>query len=102
MCIRDRCGSFYSGVDWYSDGCNAVMFGNISDRTALATGTFLKRSANLMPSNAGQGGLAVTHDVDSWATRFGLYATQFHSRQGYSGVIKSSRPVGAPVFVPGD
>jgi len=39
--------------------------------------------------------------VESWATKFGLYATQFHSRTGYSGVIKSTSPVGPP-FVPGD
>lgn len=98
----NQCGTFYSGVDWYSDGCNAVMFGNISDRTALATGTFLKRTGNVMPSNGGQAGVAVTRNVAAWATKFGLYATQFHSRQGYSGVIKSLRPAGAPVFVPGD
>ena len=30
-----------------------------------------------------------------------MYATQFHSRTGYSGVIKSLRTAGAP-FVPGD
>ena len=98
----NQCGTFYSGVDWYSDSCNAVTFGNMSDRSALATGTYLKRASNVMPSNGGQAGVALTHDVDAWASKFGLYATQFHSRQGYSGVIKSLRPSAAPLFVPGD
>ena len=86
----NHCGTFYSGVDWFSDGCNAVMVGNTSDRTALATGSFLKRAGNVMPSDSGQFGAALTHTVESWATKFGLYATQFHSRTGYSGVIKST------------
>ncbi len=42
-----------------------------------------------MPSDAGQFGIALTHTVDDWATKFGFYATRFHSRTGYSGVIKS-------------
>ena len=86
----NHCGTFYSGVDWFSDGCNAVMVGNTSDRTALATGSFLKRADNVMPSDSGQFGAALSHTVESWATKFGLYATQFHSRTGYSGVIKST------------
>src|SRR5262249_42309484 len=97
----NECGTFYSGVDWYSDGCNAVTVGAGSDRVALATGSFLKRAPNVMPSNSGQLGAALTHTVDDWATRFGLYAAKFHSRQGYSGVIKSLRTAGAP-FIPGD
>jgi Protein of unknown function (DUF1302) len=96
-----QCGTFYSGVDWYSDGCNAVTVGPGSDRVALATGNFLKRADNVMPADSGQLGLAITHTVDAWATKFGLHATRFHSRTGYSGVTKSLRTAGAP-FVPGD
>jgi hypothetical protein len=96
----NHCGTFYSGVDYYSDGCNAVTLGPDSDRVALATGNVLRRAAHVMPSNGGQGGLALLHTVQEWSTKFGLYATQFHSRQGYSGTIKSLR-TGAP-FIPGD
>ena len=78
-------------MDWYSDGCNAVTVGTDSDRAALATGNFLKRADNVMPSNCGQFGWPSSHTVDAWATKFGLYATQFHSRTGYSGVTKSLR-----------
>ena len=97
----NQCGTFYSGVDWYSDGCNAVTVGPGSDRAALASGSFLKRADNVLPSDSGQFGAALTHTVEAWATKFGLYATQFHSRTGYSGVIKSLRTAGAP-FLPGD
>jgi hypothetical protein len=97
----NQCGSFYSGVDWFSDGCNAVTVGNLSDRAALAAGSYLKRAANVMPSNAGQFGAALTQTVADWNTKFGFYATQFHSRTGFSGVIKSESTSG-PLFVPGD
>jgi len=97
----NECGTFYSGVDYYSDGCNAVTLGPGSDRAALASGFFLKRSPNRMPSNQGQAGFAITHTIEPWATKFGFYAAQFHSRQGYSGVTKSLRTTG-PLFIPGD
>jgi hypothetical protein len=99
--VPNHCGTFYSGVDWYSDGCNAVFVGNLSDPAALASGSFLKRADNVMPSNGGQFGAALLHTVEQWATKFGFYATQFHSRTGYSGVIKSLSPAGPP-FIPGD
>jgi hypothetical protein len=98
----NECGTFYSGVDWLSDGCNAVLLGNVSDRVALASGLYLKRADDRLASNAGQFGVALTQSVEDWATKFGLYATQFHSRIGYSGVIKSGRPAAAPPFIPGD
>ena len=96
-----QCGAFYTGGDYLSDGCNAVTVGNDSDRTALATRNFLARTPSVMPSSSGQGGLAMLHTVDDWDTKFGLYATVFHSRAGYSGVTKSLRTTAAP-FVPGD
>jgi len=96
-----QCGTFYSGVDWYSDGCNAVTVGAGSDRAALASGSYLKRADNVMPGDGDQFGVALTHTVEAWATKFGAYATQFHSRMGYSGVIKSLRTAGAP-FLTGD
>ena len=34
----NQCGTFYSGVDWFSDGCNAVMVGNLSDRDGARDG----------------------------------------------------------------
>ena len=44
-----------------------------------------------MPADSGQLGLAITHTVDAWATKFGFHVTRFHSRTGYSGVTKSLR-----------
>jgi hypothetical protein len=97
----NQCGTFYSGADWVADGCNAIVFGNQTDRAAIATNNFVHRTANVLPSNAGQFGVALTQSVDAWATRFGLYLAQFHSRTGYSGLARSRRLTGAP-YVPGN
>jgi hypothetical protein len=76
------------------------MLGQGSDRASLATGNYIKRAGTPHPSEAGQGGLAVKHAVDEWATEFGLYAAQFHSRPSFYSAIKSLRQ-GAP-FIAGD
>ena len=97
----NQCGTFYSALDYLAPGCDAVMVGNLSDRTAVATGNFVGRAPTVMPSNGGQFGLALTHRVPDWNTQFGAYAAQFHSRSSFYGAIKSLRATG-PLFVPGN
>ena len=96
----NECGTFFSAQDFVSEGCDKVMLGLGSDRASLATGSYVKRAGTPHPSDAGQAGLALRHAVESWATEFGLYAAQFHSRSSFYSAIKSLR-TGAP-FVPGD
>ena len=96
-----ECGTFYSAADYIAPGCDAVTFGNLSDRASLASGIFLHRADTVRASNSGQGGLALMHDLEDWGTKLGLYATQFHSRSPNSSTIKTGRTTGAP-FVPGD
>ncbi len=76
------------------------MLGQSSDRASLATGNYVKRAGTPHPSNAGRAVVALKHKVDDWATEFGVYAAQFHSRSSFYSAIKSLRQ-GAP-FVPGD
>ena len=95
------CGTFYSSLDFMAEGCDKAMFGNLSDRAAIATGIYVRRTATQDPSDSGQGGLALRHTVESWATEFGLYATQFHSRAPFYSGTKSGRVEG-PLFLPGD
>jgi len=95
----NQCGTFYSGADWVADGCNAVVFGNQTDRAAIATNNFIARGENVLPSNSGQFGLALTQTVEEWGTKFGGYFTQFHSRAGYASFITSQRVGGVP-YVP--
>lgn len=95
------CGTFFASVDFMAEGCDKAMFGNLSDRTAVATGVYVQRTATHDPSNPGQGGIALRHTVDAWATGFGLYAVQFHSRAPFYSGTKSGRETG-PLFVPGD
>jgi hypothetical protein len=96
----NTCGTFFATLDFMAEGCNTAMFGNLSDRTAVATGIYVKRTATIDPSNSGQGGVALKHTVEAWATEFGLYATQFHSRPPFYSGTKSKRD--GPPFLPGD
>jgi len=96
----NECGTFYSQLDFFAEGCNKAMVGNISDRTAVATGVYIKRSGTRYPSDSAQGGIALKHTVDAWATEFGLYAARFESRTAFYSGTKSLR-LGAP-FLPGD
>ena len=95
-----ECGTFFAAQDTLSEGCDKVMLGQGSDRASLATGNYIRRAGTPHPSDAGQGGVAVKYTVDDWATEFGLYAAQFHSRPSFYSAIKSLRS-GVP-FVPGD
>ena len=95
------CGTFFSSLDFMAEGCDKAMFGNLSDRAAIATGIYVRRTATQDPSDSGQGGIALKHKVDAWATEFGLYATQFHSRAPFYSGTKSGRVEG-PLFLPGD
>ena len=95
-----QCGTFYSGADWVADGCNAVVFGNQTDRAAIATGNFVHRAANVLPPNTGQLGLGITQTVEELGTKFGAYFTRFHSRAGFASFTKSLRTT-AP-YVPGN
>lgn len=95
-----ECGTFFAAQDTLSEGCDKVMLGQGSDRASLATGNYIRRAGTPHPSDAGQGGLALKHTVDNWATEFGFYAAQFHSRPSFYSAIKSLRQ-GAP-FIPGD
>jgi hypothetical protein len=97
----NQCGTFFAAVDFMAEGCDKAMFGNLSDRTAIATGVYVKRTATRDPSDSGQGGIALKHKVDAWATEFGLYATQIHSRAPFYSGTKSGRVEG-PLFLPGD
>ena len=97
----NECGTFFSQQDFVSEGCNAVFLAeNLSDWALLAANNYVKRSDTQSPSNSGQAGVALKHLVLPWATEFGLYAAQFHSRATFYSAIKSER-AGVP-YLPGD
>ena len=95
-----ECGTFFSNSDYSSEGCNAAFVSTQPDGVALANGSYLKRVDTPDPSNSGQFGIALKRSVDSWATEFGIYAAQFHSRSSVTSGIKSQR-VGTP-YIDGD
>ena len=96
------CGTFFSQYDYVSEGCGAVLLAQPqSDRALMAANNYVKRAPTQDPSNSGQLGVALKHNVVDWGTEFGLYATQFHSRATFNDVIKSGRTSGSP-YLPGD
>lgn len=99
--VLTQCGTLFASIDFMADGCDVAMFGNLSDRTAVATDVFIERLATRDPSDAGQGGIALKHVIADWATEFGIYAAQFHSRAPFYSGTKSGRVEG-PLYLPGD
>jgi hypothetical protein len=95
-----QCGTFFAYLDFVAKGCDWVSFGNLPDPVAMANGVELWRVNDRDPSDAGQGGIAIRHTIESLATDVGLYATQFHSRVPFYSGTKSGRD-GAP-FLPGN
>lgn len=96
-----ECGTFYSQVDFVSEGCNIVTLGQQSDPTAVSRGYVVERSPTVEASNTGQFGAALKQKVETFQTELGLFATQFHSRASYYSAIKSERTGGFPL-IPGD
>jgi hypothetical protein len=66
------CGTFFSGADWATPGCNQVYFAQIPDPTSLATDTALNKIGAPVAhdANFGVGG---SYQADSLLTKFGLY-----------------------------
>jgi hypothetical protein len=96
-----QCGTFFSQLDFVAEGCEAAFLAqNLADPQLLAADNYVKRAATQMPSNAGQGGVAIRHVVEDWATEFGFYAAQFHSRSSFYSAIKGTNPAATP-YIPG-
>lgn len=94
------CGTFFSGIDYVADGCNAIFPGGAStDRDKLAAGNYVKRSGTLQPDDSGQFGLAYRFRFESSGSNLGLHYAQYHNRLPNIGVLKSPR---ATPFIPGD
>lgn len=94
------CGTFYSTVDYASDGCDKILLGAaLNDRQSVALGSYTKRAPDLPVSDAGQFGIGATYHAEAIATRFGAYFAQYHSRAAVAGIRKAGR---ASPFIVGD
>jgi hypothetical protein len=93
------CGTFYSQADFVSSGCNQIILGGtvFSNPQALATGYYVTRAADVMPSNSVQGGVGIRQDIAAIDSTLGLYLAQYDSRQYFYGAYKATR---AAPFVP--
>ena len=98
----DMCGTFWATTDYLAQGCDRAFAGPpaVSDRSRLASGSFLKRIDGPSANDGPQFGAAITWKQAALATEFGLYAARYISRTPIPGLSKSSRS--GPAFIAGD
>jgi len=100
---QDMCGTFWASTDYLTQGCDRAFAGPpaVSDRQRLASGSFVKRSANPTDNDVAQYGAALTFKSAMLASEFGIYAARYTNRGLLPGLRKSSR-VGGAALIPGD
>ncbi|PRC95168.1 DUF1302 domain-containing protein [Solimicrobium silvestre] len=88
------CGTFYSQVDFVSNGCNQIIVANaITAPEAISKGFYVTRAGDIKPGNAAQGGIGIRQDIPSLDSTVGLYLAQFDSRQFFYGTYKSTNAI---------
>lgn len=99
------CGTFFSGADWLSPGCDNVYFApTLADPTSFATDFALNKIGAPVAhdANFGFGG---SYQADSLLTKFGLYYAHVDQPTPVGEGVKTLRPVPAGpfgYFVPGN
>ncbi|MBF0309626.1 MAG: DUF1302 family protein [Magnetococcales bacterium] len=79
--VQVGCGTFFALSNYSTSGCNYVsVLPTLSDDTALASGRYPKRQADVDSSDAGQFGLSLRYTARSLATEFRAYGLRYHSR----------------------
>jgi hypothetical protein len=92
--VIDGCGTFFAQTDAVQPGCGPIVTSPLIGEAEQLRGTAspvpvganmtVQRTADNLPSDAGQFGLALRYYAD-WLndTEFGLYAMNYHSRMVY-------------------
>lgn len=100
--VAPGCGTYLSGNDYTAEGCNRVFYSSArSEQQNVARGIFTPRSADIKPDNKpDQGGFGVSYLARNWGTRFGAYVARYHSRSGYTDVLKGATvgPTGGSTY----
>ncbi len=99
------CGTFFAAADRTLDGCDKTMVnagaGTRTDRELLAAGRFVRLGSVIEAGDSGQFGLSARWGDARAGTRFGLSYARYHSRTGYTNMVKSQIP-GANPFAAND
>ena len=95
------CGTFFSVANYVPTGCNYVsVLPTLNDPTALSTGRYPKRLADINPSGTGQFGLSLRYSSDELKTDFRGYWLNYDSRtpslRGTNANIAGATPYGPP------
>lgn len=83
--VLPPCGTFFAHVNYLPPGCNyvSVLGGapfNVDDPTALASGRYPKRNADVEARDSGQFGAALRFGAAALRSEFRAYAMNYHSR----------------------
>lgn len=101
--VAPGCGTFFASDDYTAPGCNRVFYNNqLTESQALPRGVFTARGKDLQArSRPDQFGLSASYVVPNWGTRFGAHYAHYHSRTGYTGVLKGQGlgPTGGNTYV---
>ncbi len=106
--VIDGCGTYFSQTDPAAQGCDGVTLnGLLPDRVNYANGLFITRTADDIPDDGGQWGIALRYFAENLNfSEFGLYFLNLHSRTPFfSGVVSANYlPDGTLIapFIPGD
>lgn len=90
--VDPGCGTFFASDDYSAPGCQRVFFNpQMSEAQAIARGVFTHRSADVDARNRpDQAGVSASYTVPEWGTRFGAHFAHYHSRNGYTSVLKGA------------
>lgn len=88
--VDPGCGTYFASDDYSAPGCSRVFYDNrLTESQGLARGAYTTRSRDLRARNRpDQFGLNASYVVPDWGTRFGAHYAHYHSRTGYTGVLK--------------
>lgn len=94
--VQVPCGTFYSGIDYLTPGCNPLWVGGTNDRNPVG---YRSRAPDVATADGGQYGFAFHYRFEPWATRFSLIAAQYHSRNPYGSILKGAAPTSTQYYV---
>ena len=88
--IGPGCGTFFATNDYTPEGCNRVFYDKtVTERANVVRGTFIPRADDITPTNRpDQLGVNTSYLFESVGTRVSASYAHYHSRNGYTSVIK--------------
>lgn len=101
--VDPGCGTYFASDDYSAQGCSRVFYDNrLTESQGLARAAYTPRGEDLRARNRpDQFGLSASYLVPHWGTRLGAHFAHYHSRSGYTSVLKGQGlgPSGGNAYV---